>query len=103
MVTITRDVRGVVRRGFGLFLAPHFAVWFRQNHNYTAPHFCSYMCSAVQCCLELVKTIIAPYLIFAVTCAVRCIRYGLKLIYFSDFGLFLPSKKLIFPFFGAKS
>ena len=49
----------------------------------------------------LAKTITAPYLIFAVTCTVLCIRYGLnglKSIYFSNFGFFLPSQKLIFPF-----
>ena len=51
---------------------------FSQNHNHTVPH-----------------------LIFAITYAVRCIRCGLndlKLVYFTNFGLFLPSLKLIFPF-----
>ena len=38
------------------------------------------------------------HLIFAITCAVRCIRCGLKPIYFSNFGHFLLSPKLIFPF-----
>ena len=40
-------------------------------------------------------------LIFAVTYTVQCIKCGLnnlKSIYFSKFGLFLPSPKLIFPF-----
>ena len=71
----------------------------------------------------LAKIITAPHLIFAVTClvwcclefsqnynhialhfydhmygAVRFIRCGLKLIYFSNFGFFLPILKLIFPF-----
>ena len=41
---------------------------------------------------------IAPHLIFAVTCAVWCIRYGLKPVYFSNFELFLSNPKLIFPF-----
>ena len=93
-----RGVRGAVRCGFGPFLAPHFAVRFRQNHNCTTPHFCSHMCGVMWCGLELAKTITTLHLIFAITCMVRCIRCGLKLIYFLDFGLFLPSKKLIFPF-----
>ena len=41
------------------------------------------------------------YIIFAVTYTVRYIRCGLndlKFVYFSNFGLFLPSPKLIFPF-----
>ena len=52
----------------------------------------------MRCGLELAKTIIALHLIFAVTCAVWCIKCGLKLIYFSGFELFPPSKKLIFLF-----
>ena len=32
----------------------------------------------------------SPHLIFVVTCAVRCIRCGLKPVYFSNFELFLP-------------
>ena len=53
---------------------------FSQNHNYTASHFC-------------------------VTYSVRYIRCGLndlKLVYFSNFGLFLPSPKLFFPLFWSK-
>ena len=58
-------------------------------------------CGVVQCGLSLAKTITAPHRIFAVTYAVRYIRCSLndlKLVYFSNFGLFLPSSKLIFPF-----
>ena len=101
--TASRGVRGVVQCGFGQFLTPHFVVWFRQNHNCTVPHFCGHMCGAVWCgavqrVQSLAKTITAPHLIFAVTYAVRYIKCGLKPIYFSNFGLFLPSTKLIFPF-----
>ena len=42
------------------------------------------------------------HLIFTVTCAILCIRCGLKSVCFSNFGLFLLSPKLIFPFFWAK-
>ena len=44
-----KGVRGVVWCGFRPFLVLHFAVWFNQNHNYTAPYFCGYMCGAVRC------------------------------------------------------
>ena len=81
---------------------------FWQNHNCITPYFCGHMCcvmrcsavwcSAVQCSLELIKIITAPHLIFAGPCAVRYIRYGLKPIYISNCGFFLPSEKLIFPF-----
>ena len=36
----------------------------------------------------------SPHLIFVVTCAVLCIRYSLKLVYFSNFELFLPRQVL---------
>ena len=52
----------------------------------------------MQCSLELMKIITTPHLIFAGTCAVRYIRYGLKPIYISNCEFFLPSEKLIFPF-----
>ena len=58
-------------------------------------------CGAVRCGLSLAKTITALHLIFAITYAVRYIKFDLndlKLVYFSNFGLFLPSPKLIFPF-----
>ena len=44
---VTGDVRDAVQCSFGQFLALHFAVQFRRNHNYTAPHFCGHMCGAV--------------------------------------------------------
>ena len=50
----------------------------------------------------LAKTITAPHFIFTVTYAILCIRCGLKSVYFSNFGLFLLSPKLIFSFFLAK-
>ena len=86
---------------FGHF--QHCTLWCGLGKTITALHFifavtCAVRCGAVRCGLELAKTITALRLIFVVTCAVRCITYGLKLIYFLDFGLFLPSKKLIFPF-----
>ena len=56
-------------------------------------------CGAVQ---SLVKTITAPHLIFVITCAILCIRCGLKSANFLNFGLFLLSPKLIFPFLWAK-
>ena len=65
----------MVRCNFRSFLAPHFAVRFSQNHNRTTPYFCGHMCGAVQ-----------------------FIRCGLKLVYFSKFGFFLPILKLIFSF-----
>ena len=91
-----------VRCGFWPFLAPHFAVRFSKNHNCTTLYFCGHMCGAVRygAIQSLVKTITAPYLIFAVTCTILYIRYDLKSVYFSNFGFFLPSPKLIFPFFG---
>ena len=55
----------------------------------------------MRCGLSLAETIIAPHLIFTVTYAVqyiKCVLNDLKLVYFSNFGLFLPSLKLIFPF-----
>ena len=49
---------------------------------------------------SLAKTITIPHLIFAVICAILCIRCGLKSVYFSNFGFFLLNPKLIFsPFF----
>ena len=36
--------KGCLQCGFGPFLALHFIVRFSQNHNCTAPHFCSHMC-----------------------------------------------------------
>ena len=59
------------------------------------------MCGVMRCGLSLAKTITTPHLIFAITYAVRYIRCGLndlKLVYFSNFELFLPSPKLMFPF-----
>ena len=56
------------------------------------------LCGAIQ---SSAKTITALHLIFAVTCIVQCIRCNLnslKLVYFSNFRLFLPDPKLIFPF-----
>ena len=60
---------------------------------------CAVRCGVVQ---SLAKTITVPHLIFAVTCVILCIRCGLKSVYFSNFGLFLLSPKLIFPIFWAK-
>ena len=37
-----------VRCNFRSFLAPHFAVWFGQNHNRIALYFCGHMCSVVR-------------------------------------------------------
>ena len=87
-----------MRCSFEPILAPHFAMRFRQNYNCPVRYFCGHMCGVVQCGLELAKTITVLHLIFAVTCAVWCIKCGLKLIYFSGFELFPPSKKLIFLF-----
>ena len=94
-------VRRAVRCVFWPILVLRYAVWFSQNHNRTAPHFCNYMCCAVLCGVvqNLAKTITAPHLIFAIICAVQCIRCGLKLVYFSNFGLFLPSQNLFFALF----
>ena len=67
----------------------------------TAPHLIFAVTYAVRCGLSLAKTITAPHLIFAITYAVRYIRCSLndlKFVYFSNFGFFLPSPKLIFPF-----
>ena len=38
----------VVWCDFGPFLAPHFAMRFRQNYNCTTLHFCGHMCGAVR-------------------------------------------------------
>ena len=99
---VREGVRGAVRCGFGSFLASHFAcslaktiiaqhlifavtyvvrcgLKFSQNYNRTAYHFCGHIYGA----------------------SVRCIKCGLndlKFVYFSNFGLFLPNAKLIFPF-----
>ena len=99
----SRSVRYAMRCSFGSFLAPHFVRWFSQNCNCTVPYFCGHMYDTVKCgaVWSLAKTITASHLIFAVTCAVQCIRCGLndlKSIYFSNFGLFLPSPKLIVSF-----
>ena len=56
---------------------------------------------------DLAKTITVPHLNFVVTCAEQYIKYGLhglKSVYFSNFGFFLPSQKLFFffPLFWAK-
>ena len=61
-----------------LIFAVIYAVRFKfsQNHNRTASHFCGHICGAVY----------------------KCGLNDLKLIYFSNFGFFLPSPKLIFSF-----
>ena len=61
-----------------------------------------FWCGAVLGHLERSGLEFSQNLIFAVTYVVQCIKCGLnnlKLIYFSKFGLFLPSPKLIFPFY----
>ena len=47
-VHIGKGVHGAVQCSFRSLLALHFAVWFNQNHNCTAPHFCNHMCGAVR-------------------------------------------------------
>ena len=44
---VGRSVHSVMKCGFWPFLASHFAVWFSQIHNYTAPHFCNHMCDTM--------------------------------------------------------
>ena len=59
--------------------------------------WCKITCGAVRLC-HFASGIGA---IFAITYAVRYIRCSLndlKFVYFSNFGFFLPSPKLIFPF-----
>ena len=36
-----------MRYGFEPFLVSYFVVWFSQNYNCIASHFCGHMCSAV--------------------------------------------------------
>ena len=58
-------------------------------------------CGAVLGHLEQSGLEFSQNLIFAVTYVVQCIKCGLnnlKSIYFSKFGLFISSPKLIFPF-----
>ena len=79
-VHIGRGVHGAVQYSFRSLLALHFVVWFSQNHNRSARHFCSHMCGAV-----------------------FKMRYNdIKPIYFLNSGLFLPNPKLLFPLFWAK-
>ena len=65
----------------------------------TTPHLI-FVVTYVQCGVvqNLTKTIAKPHFIFMITCAVQCIRCGLKPVYFSNFGFFLPIIKLIFSF-----
>ena len=44
---VFRGVRGVIRCDFGTFLAPHFVIWFSQNHNRIVPYFFGHLCGAV--------------------------------------------------------
>jgi len=53
VVNTTNPLQSLATRVFAVrfdskpFLAPLFAVWFSQNHNYTTPHFCNHMCGVV--------------------------------------------------------
>ena len=90
--------------GFGLFLASRCGL----AKIIYAPHLIFAFTYAVQCGvvwrgLDFSQNCnrTAPHLIFVVTCVIWCIRCSLnslKLIYFSNFGFFPPSPKLIFHF-----
>ena len=97
-----RGVCGAVRCGAVLGHFQHRTLWCNLTKTITAPHLVFALTCAVQCGQSLAKTITALHLIFAVICVILCIRCGLKLVYFLNFGLFLLSPKLIFPFFWAK-
>ena len=79
----------------------HHTLWCGLAKTITVPYLIFAITYAVRYGVvqNLAKTITAPRLIFAVTCAILCIRCNLKQVYFSNFGLFLLSPKLIFPLF----
>ena len=87
----------MVQCGFKPFLALYFAVRFRQNHNCTAPYFCDHMCGMIEFSQNYNHT---AFHFCGYMCGVVYKIYlnGLKLVYFSNFGFFLPNSKLIFSF-----
>ena len=87
---------------FGHFL--HRTLWCSLAKTINTSHLIFAVIFAVWCGLEFSqnRNRTAPHLIFAVICTILCIKCGLKSVYFSNFGLFLLSSKLIFSFFLAK-